>query len=208
MATEYQKESLGWQLRLLQQRLGEWWELKTSRINIPDIPGPSWLDSPIWGVVARAFFWIALTVLICWVILQMMEMITPYLHQWKQQLNSSVANRTATTSFKDLSVGEWLRRSQKFQQQGNYREACFCLYQAMLQHLHSAGLIPHQSSRTDGEYLKLVQQLPQAQLYQTILMTHQQLCFSNIEASNAMFEECQQAYQAIAIQSTNPSQNR
>jgi hypothetical protein len=68
---------------------------------------------------------------------------------------------------------------------------------AMLQRLNDSGLAPHHSSRTDGEYLQLVQQLSQPQPYQTLIMTHQRLCFSNAEVSSAVFEQCQQAYREI-----------
>jgi hypothetical protein len=69
---------------------------------------------------------------------------------------------------------------------------------AMLQRLNDTGIVQHEPSRTDGEYLQLlIQQLPQPRPYQTLLMTHQQLCFSNVEASPSLFEQCQQAYREI-----------
>jgi hypothetical protein len=67
----------------------------------------------------------------------------------------------------------------------------------MLQRLNDTGIVKDQPSRTDGEYLQLVQQLPQPQPYQTLLITHQELSFSNAEASPSLFDECQQAYREI-----------
>ena len=55
----------------------------------------------------------------------------------------------------------------------------------------------HQPSRTDGEYLQLIQQLPQPAPYETVIAIHQQLYFGNAEASQSTFEQCQQAYQQI-----------
>ncbi|NEQ27810.1 MAG: DUF4129 domain-containing protein, partial [Microcoleus sp. SIO2G3] len=117
--------------------------------------------------------------------------------EWWELQTSQFSPKLPQTSVSELSVAGWLERSQKFQQQGNYQEACLCLYRAMLQRLNDAGIAPHQSSRTDGEYLQLIRQLPQPQPYQTLLMTHQQLCFSNTEASPSVFEQCQQAYREI-----------
>ncbi|MBD0347133.1 MAG: DUF4129 domain-containing protein, partial [Coleofasciculus sp. Co-bin14] len=62
---------------------------------------------------------------------------------------------------------------------------------------NDTGLVPHQSSRTDGEYLQLIQQLPKPTPYQTLLVTHQELCFSNTEASRSVFDQCQEAYREI-----------
>ena len=194
----FEKNSLGWQLGQLQQRFGEWWELQTSQFspNRPEASVPSWLTSPILWLIAKAAFWLVLALLLSWAALQIVRLLNPYFYSLRNQL-SQPDDKARETLVSELSVAEWLERSQKFQQQGNYREACICLYKAMLQRLNDAGIAPHQSSRTDGEYLQLIQQLPQPQPYQTLLMTHQQLCFSNAEASPSVFEQCQQAYREI-----------
>ncbi len=194
----FEKNSLGWQLGQLQQRFGEWWELQTSQFspNQPEASVPSWLNSPILWLIAKAAFWLLLALLLSWAALQIVRLLSPYFYSLRNQL-SQPDDKARETLVSELSVAEWLERSQKFQQQGNYREACLCLYKAMLQRLNDAGIAPHQSSRTDGEYLQLIQQLPQPQPYQTLLMTHQQLCFSNAEASPSVFEQCQQAYREI-----------
>jgi hypothetical protein len=194
----FEKTSFGWQLSQLQQRVGEWWELQTSRFapNLPDVSVPSWLDSPLMRTIAKAAFWVIVALLLSWAALQIMRLLSPYFYTLTNQL-SQPADRATKTSDSELSVAGWLQRSQKFQQQGNYREACLCLYMAMLQRLNDTGLVPHQSSRTDGEYLQLVQQLPKPTPYQTLLVTHQELCFSNTEASRSVFDECQEAYREI-----------
>ena len=194
----FEKNSLGWQLGQLQQRFGEWWELQTSQFspNRPEASVPSWLNSPILWLIAKAAFWLLLALLLSWAALQIVRLLNPYFYSLRNQL-SQPDDKARETLVSELSVAEWLERSQKFQQQGNYQEACLCLYKAMLQRLNDAGIAPHQSSRTDGEYLQLIQQLPQPQPYQTLLMTHQQLCFSNAEASPSVFEQCQQAYREI-----------
>jgi hypothetical protein len=85
---------------------------------------------------------------------------------------------------------------------GNYRQAIFCLYQAMLKLLDERGIIPTQLSLslTDEEYRRSLLKIPVSPLtpYELLLSTHQRLCFSTAEADRALFEECQQAYQQIA----------
>lgn len=194
----FEKDSLGWQLSQLLQQIGEWWELQTSRFS-PDVPNaslPSWWNSPILQAIAKAAIWAIVIFLAIWVGWQLWRWLQPYVYSFTQQLNQPVKPVTNTPA-KQLSVDSWLQRSQKFQQQGNYREACQCLYMAMLQRLNDKGIVLHEPSRTDGEYLKLVRHLPQPKPYQTLLTIHQRLCFSKAEASTSVFEKCQQAYRDI-----------
>jgi len=194
----FEKTNLGWQIGQLQQRAGEWWELQTSRFasNLPQMSLPSWWDSPIWGTLARLAFWLILAVLLSWLALRIIGLLSPYFYALRNPLSQSVDGGTKLSE-SELSVAGWWERSQKFQQRGNYREACLSLYHGMLQRLNDTGIAPHQPSRTDGEYLQLIPpQLP-SRAYQTLLMIHQQLCFSNLEASPSVFEECQQAYREI-----------
>ena len=67
----------------------------------------------------------------------------------------------------------------------------------MLQQLHERKIVPHQSSRTDGEYGKLIAKIPQPQPYQQLLQIHQELCFGNCSASMSVVETCWQAYKKI-----------
>ena len=194
----FEKDSWGWQLQQLGQQFGEWWELQTSRFsaNTPNVSLPSWWNSPVLLTIAKAAIWAIVIFLVIWVGWQLWRRWQPYLYSLTQQFNHQAQNATQTPAT-ELSVDSWLHRSQKFQQQGNYREACQCLYMAMLQKLNDSGIAPHESTRTDGEYLKLVQHLPQPKPYRTLLLTHQQLCFSKVEASSSLFEQCQQAYREI-----------
>ena len=193
----FEKSNFGWQLGQIVQRMGEWWELQTSQFKpkIPNISLPDWLNYPIFWTIVNAAFWVVLALLLSWTALQIMRRLSPYFYSLTNQIKQSADNTKLLD--KDLSIVRWLQQAQKSQQQGNYRDACLCLYKAMLQRLNDSGVAPHQPSRTDGEYLQLVQQLPQSQPYQTLLMTHQELCFSNTEASPSLFEQCQQAYREI-----------
>jgi hypothetical protein len=191
----FEKSNWVWQIHQMQQRVGEWWEMITTQ-NTPKISSPSWFDAPILQIIAKTIFWGIVGLLLTWFVWQIWQLLLPYLHYFNNPLRqSNEQSRKAQT--RELSVAAHLERSRKFQQDANYREACFCLYMAMLQRLSDNEIAPWESSRTDGEYLQLIQSLPKSNPYQTLLMIHQQLCFSNAEASREVFEECQQAYREI-----------
>lgn len=193
--SSFEKSNWVWQLQQLQQRIGEWWELKTAH-NSPKSSTPSWFDSEISQIIARAIFWIIVMLLLTWFVWQVWQLLRPYIHSLNNPLRQT-KDKYRKSQVRELSVADWLERSQKFQQEGNYREACICLYMAMLQRLSDSEIAPWQPSRTDGEYLQIIEPLPKSNPYQTLLMIHQQLCFSNAEASREVFEECQQAYREI-----------
>jgi Domain of unknown function (DUF4129) len=193
--SSFEKTNFSWQLGQWQQQVQEWWELKTTQIEPPNLKLPSWLDSPIWWAIAQAIFWVIVTLLAVWASWQIWQLLRFYIHNFKKR--NKTTDGSAQTTIKDVSVAQWLLRSQKLQQQGKYRQACRCLYMALLQRLNDAGIALHQPSRTDGEYLQLIQELPQPVPYETLITIHQQLYFGNAEASASTFEQCQQAYQQI-----------
>ena len=194
MATgAFEKDSIGWRFQQLLQRGGEWWELQLQKW-FKDIPNPN----VIWVIVIFVMF-ILLVFLLIWLGWRLWQWLDPYIQRIGTQISQSIENKAQT----EISVAGWLKRSAQFQQRGNYSQACRCLYLAMLQRLHDSGLILHQDSRTDGEYLYLIQQLPQPDPYETLLITHQQLCFADRSASLSLLEECQQAYQQIDLTTLN-----
>ncbi|PSB17852.1 DUF4129 domain-containing protein [Phormidesmis priestleyi ULC007] len=192
-ADSFDKNSLGWQLQQLAQRVGEWIEARfpQNSPNLPQIPNwsfPTWLlEAMFWAIVLSATLWLS------W---QLVRLLAPYwagssAQDAKWQLHKSASKE------EERSVAGWIRQMQEFQRQGNYREACRALYMAMLQRLNDTKLVPHQFSRTDGEYLQVVQPLPQSQAYQTLIRTHEQLCFGDGVISADVFNRCQRAYQEI-----------
>ncbi len=190
MEGRFQQNSLGWQLYLLRKRVSEAIEAffaPARKINRPNWELPEW--------AARLFFWAVVTALVLWLLWQLYQLLRPY-------LNQAIALRTpAPTEVAEkppsLTVHQWLGRSQLLARQGNYREACRSLYLALLQHLDETRQIPQQNSRTDGEYRQLLQTRPEAPLYQVVLDTHEQLCFSQAEVSADTFERCQRASQEV-----------
>ncbi|MBD1887447.1 DUF4129 domain-containing protein [Microcoleus sp. FACHB-84] len=156
---------------------------------------PSWFDYPILGAIAKAAFWLILALLAVWASWQIWQLLRFYIHNLKKR--NQTTDGSAKKTIKDLSVAEWWLRSQNLQQQGKYRQACRYLYMALLQRLNDAGTVVYQPSRTDGEYLQLIQQLPQPVPYETFIRIHEQLYFGNREADASTFEQCQQAYQQM-----------
>lgn len=186
MTTEaFQQNSIDWQFRLSAQRVGEWVEVRLANTQLPI---PNVRVSPDWIVT---LCWIILAAIALWLIWQFFNLLAP-------QLARPPAERLGTAAVaRSLSAADWLKRAQQQQQQGNYPEACRSLYLAMLQRLDETQQVPIAASRTDGEYLQCVRQLPQPQPYQLLIQTHEQVCFGSQPITIENFQSCQQAYEQI-----------
>ena len=195
LISSVQTTNLGWQLSKLQQRVSEWLELRGKQFSesIGDIPFPSWLNALIITTIIKVIFWLVLAGLLIWIAFKLQRFLRRFFKQRKKPKKSQPASVEASS----LSTAAWIKKAQKLQQQGNYREACQCLYQAMLQQLHDRDIISHQVSRTDGEYWQLIENLKQPQPYQQLLQIHQELCFANVSASVSLLEICWNAYWEI-----------
>ncbi len=152
---------------------------------MPNLVPPEW--------VFKALFWVIATVMGLWVLWQLYQLARPYLGLERIQ-RGKPANLNQQVNEK-RTPAQWLQRSRTFAQQGNYREACRALYQAMLQKLDQQQLIPDQASRTDGEYLRIVQTFANPRPYQVLFRTHERICFSDVEVSEQTFADCDRAYQ-------------
>lgn len=197
MSTElFEKSNVGWQLQQLQQQAGEWWEWQTNQwMNNVDFVPPSWdwLNWINWSLlwqITKTVLLILVILLIFWAAWQVWQRLNSTLYR----LSNSSFSRDRNRQLQELSVAEWLARSQKFQQQGDRDRAFRCLYLGILQQLSNRGIVSHRVSRTDGEYLQALAHLPNPQPYQFFFITHQRLCFGNEQASLALLEECQQLY--------------
>ena len=196
---EFEKTNWSWQLSQFRQQAGEWLELQLDNLtaNLPALSVPGWsIDAPgIWQLF-QILVWLLLGGCLLWLGWQLWQLIQPELKSDR----SLKAKKLTVIAPEVLTVAAWLQRSQAHFRQSDYRSACRCLYLGMLQHLDDTKIATHQPSRTNREYLQLVQQLPQSQAYQTLIATHEQLCFGNSEILPETFEQCQQAYREIAKQ--------
>ncbi len=189
MTNSFEKTSWQWQLEQLKQQLTEWIEVKLRSI---DLPSNNWL-APWVGELLIKLAWLILLAIICWF---GYRVIYPY---WQKRINKNLRTQTGfeQSPIQLYSVTELLTRSQELQNAGDYTQASRWLYLALLQRLSDADLIPHQPSRTDREYLKLLQTFPSIESGEVLISTHEQLQFSNMIVTSADFDRCQQAYGRI-----------
>lgn len=192
----FAKNSLGWQLQKLTERAREALERLFAGGNF-QAPLPSQL--PAWLV--QSVFWLMALSLSGWLVWQLYQIFSPY---WQNLRPSAPA-----VSQPVRTAASWLDQAQQAQSQGDYSAACRALYMATLQQLGERNLIPPQSSRTDGEYLALLQVLPLQvslpQPYRLLIQTHERLYFDRLPASAALYAECWQAYQQIAREPSGQS---
>ena len=206
---EFQKTSWDWQVSIYQQKAGEAWEYQQKRLFdwlksifspfediFPDL-SPQWaLDEWLLDVL-KILFWVILGLFLAWVTWQLWREFRPYFYTWWSLVDreSRVAVKTPETQ---LSSNKWFKRSQELYHQGNYREACRCIYLSTLQYLHEKEILPQKRSRSDGEYLQLLELSSNSmQPYETLITTHERLCFEDSEIVSENYEQCQQAYQQI-----------
>ncbi len=198
-AEKFKQNGLGWQVDLLRQRIDEYIEFKVSQLSA-DIPRLEFLQSELFWQIVRVILWSITAILLVWISWRIWLLLRFYLRRWQRQKQTNNSTITMVTS--KISVAEWVARSQEYGKQGDYRQGIFCLYQAMLHLLEDRAIIERQSSLTDREYRRSLQnlQLSQLQTYELLLSTHQRLCFSSAEASKSLFEQCLQAYRSIETQ--------
>jgi hypothetical protein len=189
--SKFEKDNWSWQSGQLQQRFGEWLEAKLKFGNNNQAL-PNWLISTIsyflWSLLIAGLLWIAY------------QIIKSY---WPKLLRQRIITTTAPVTVKTYTVAELLAQAQRWQQEGNYSEACRCLYLAMLQRFNDTKVIPHLMSRTDREYANLLHNSPLTNSGKILLQTHEQMQFADRPVSAESLEQCQQAYQQIDRQLLN-----
>lgn len=191
MSGNFEKDSLGWQVQLLQQQVGEWFERLLNSAQAPSGKLPNW-SVPDW--VFRLLFWAIAIVLALWIGWQLYRLLRPFLLTNLFLGRGRSKNPTGEDSTELVPETRWVVRSRTYAQQGNYRAACQALYMAVLQQLDDRKLLPSDRSRTDGEYLRFLQTQPNPRPYHVLFRTHERLCFGEVEISEAQFIDCEQAY--------------
>lgn len=198
-AGSFKQDGLGWRINLIKQRFGEWLEYKLSQFD------SDWdFESTLLWQIIKFCLWSIIAILLVWITWQLWLLLRPYWKRWQRVDDRNSTTITPPSPIVQLSVADWVERSQSARIEGNYRQAIICLYQAMLQLLDERGVIPTQLSLTDQEYRRslLKNQILPIAPYELLLSIHQRLCFSTAEADQALFETCQQAYQQIATTDT------
>ncbi len=198
---DFAKTSWGWQRQQLWQRLGEGWEFfwrrePSPQPEAPAVSVPGWLTSPLWEELARWLTWGLLGAIALWGTWRLWQAWQPYrvAGRPRRGRRSRTGSASGTPS---RSPGRWLAAAQAYQGQGDYRRACFCLYEGALQHLNDRQLVPQLASRTDGEYARAVAALPNSAPYQTLLRQHEALCYGEAEATPERYAACREAFQQL-----------
>jgi hypothetical protein len=194
----FEKTNWVWEFSLFQQQVGEWVEYQISRFEktLPELP-PGWSISPWLGELLKILFWLVLGLFLVWIGWRLWREFSPYVYAWLNIIINSPSSRTEVDG-RETSITLLLSQAQEFNRQFNYTGACRCLYLAMLQQLHERAIALQQPSRTDGEYLQLLKSsVTLLEPYQTLITTHEQLCFSNHEMLAENYQECWRAYKRI-----------
>jgi hypothetical protein len=196
----FEKSSWNWQIYRFQQQVEEWLEYKWYSLFSTPKKSPSyeWTIAPWLTFLLKLVFWLLVGLFLGWVIWQLWRELSPYFYSWLAG-GSNYIDPSTKVPEKQISAVQLWKRSQQLYLQGNYQQACRHLYLAMLQHLHEQGILPQNASRTDGEYLQLLRASAiQIQPYETLILTHEQLCFGNADIDRENYEQCSQAYKEIA----------
>jgi hypothetical protein len=198
-AGSFKQDGLSWRINLIKQRFSEWMEYQTSQLN-PDWDLGSFQSTLLWQII-KFCLWSIIAILLVWMTWQLWLLLRLFWKRWQRPSDRHTAFTSPAKTIQ-LSAADWVERSQSARVDGNYRQAIFCLYQAMLKLLDERGVIPTQLSLTDEEYRRSLLKIAVSPLnsYKLLLSIHQRLCFSRAEADRALFEECQQAYQQIKNQ--------
>ncbi|WP_353930506.1 DUF4129 domain-containing protein [Okeanomitos corallinicola TIOX110] len=199
MNTEaFEKTNWSWQFYLFQRQVGEWLDYQFSKFqqNLPELP-PGWSISPWMWELLKILFWVILSLFVIWVIWHLWQEFNSYIYAWLARFNNSQESADKV-NYRELSISFLISKSEEFYQQKNYREACRYLYLATLQQMHEKAIALQQPSRTDGEYLTLLtSNITAVQPYETLITTHEQLCFSEQQIRAENYQQCQQAYQEL-----------
>ncbi|MDX2212702.1 MAG: DUF4129 domain-containing protein [Oculatellaceae cyanobacterium bins.114] len=191
-AGSFDKNSISWQFQQMGRWLQEWFELQFA--DAPDLP----TTTPPSERLLETIFWILASAIAAWLLWYLVLFVRALIQRMQVPQPRVASQRTKPPESQPVSG--WLRQAQVLQRQGNYAQACRALYMAMLQRLEDTKQLPQQASRTDGEYLQVVQTFAKPNPYQVLISTHERVCFDNAAISSETFDYCQQAYREIEAQ--------
>ncbi len=196
-AGSFKQDGLGWRINLIKQRFSEWSEYQASQLDTGSWDWGFLKSELLWQII-KFCLWSIIAIMLVWMTWQLWLLFRTYWKGW-QRASDRYSAYSPPVNTPQLSTVDWVERSQSARIEGNYRQAIFCLYQAMLQLLDERDIIAKQLSLTDEEYRRSLFQIQVSPFsaYELLLSIHQRLCFSRAEANQALFEECQQAYQQI-----------
>jgi hypothetical protein len=197
MAQDFEKTNLPWDVKLWQQRTGEWFETLTSGWKGPELPE----NTPKPDVAPQTWeglFWlilIALGGLLVW-------KLYPPIARLIAEQTIPRPEVTEEPTVPVLTQNQWLQKARSAQEKGDYGKAARALYFAALTRLQEQELISTDRTLTNGEYrTQLRHKKPNSKsdrAYQTLANTHEALYYSqNTPISAQRYEDCDRAYRDI-----------
>jgi Domain of unknown function (DUF4129) len=193
MASQFEKSNPGWDLRLWQQRTGEWFErLRANwQPSPPDLPDRSVKPPEILPQVWTVIFWllvIALVTVILWNLYPIVQRV----------LAAPRPDRpTVEPPIPDRSQMEWLQQARHAQSQGDYTQACRALYLAMVKKLQDQSRLTRDPSLTNGEYRAILNTQARPQPYRTLINAHDESIYTDRPLTQERYAECDRAYREI-----------
>lgn len=199
---EFERTSFGWQIQKTIQQIQEWLESLFDSDLPSSAPLRHWAWPDLLAEILLRGLQVLLAGLLLWVLWQVLSMLIPRLRQLRP-----VGSRSSSSSTQPRTVEAWMQSARIAQAQGNPRQACRCLYLALLCYLGEHQGLPDQPSRTDGEYLRLLSTggAEPAPAYQLLIQTHERLCFDrSTPISSDTADRCFQALAQI-LSPSSPS---
>ena len=202
MAQDFEKTNLSWELKLGQQRIGEWFEQLTSGWNPPELPN----NTPKPEVPPQTWetlYWLVIATGISFIIWKLYPLITRLI---TQQITPRSQNPIVTP---EPTTTQWLQQAKSAKANGDYTKATRALYFAALTRLKDRELLTNDDSMTNGEYRRQLHQRKKSQksdrAYQTLANAHEAIYYNTdhkTEANNSknlaeQYEDCDRAYRDI-----------
>lgn len=204
MAQDFEKTNLSWELKLGQQRIGEWFEQLTSGWNPPALPD----NTPKPEVPAQtweALYWLTIFIGISFIIWKLYPLVTRLISQkTTPPTKKPIATPNPTTT-------QWLQQAKRAKANGDYSKATHALYFAALTRLKDRELLANDDSMTNGEYKNQLRQRKKSQksdrAYQTLANAHEAIYYNTNYSTETndtdsqslvqQYEDCDRAYRDI-----------
>ena len=145
MAQDFEKTNLSWELKLGQQRIGEWFEQLTSGWNPPSLPN----NTPKPEVPPQTWetlYWLVIFIGISYTVWKLYPLVTKLI---SQQTTPAQKKPIATPN---PTTAQWLQQAKQAKANGNYSKATRALYFAALTRLKDHEFLANDDSMTNGEY--------------------------------------------------------
>lgn len=204
MAQDFEKTNLSWELKLGQQRIGEWFEQLTSGWNPPSLPN----NTPKPEVPPQTWetlYWLVIFIGISYTVWKLYPLVTKLI---SQQTTPAQKKPIATPN---PTTAQWLQQAKQAKANGNYSKATRALYFAALTRLKDHEFLANDDSMTNGEYRSQLRQRKKSQksdrAYQTLVNAHEAIYYDTnytAEANNTnsqnlvqQYEDCDRAFRDI-----------